>query len=219
MMLWYWSTVFLISIHGYQAQQTYNRQLDCNKNSTTASGYTCNGAAASCLSYLTFRSQPPLYNTTSSIAALLNSTQTLTTSPPSTTSPPTPPTQSSSFRSVTARAPANGTSTTRITFSKNAYKNIRDFSVGDDVTVPIRCACPTASQRAAGVRVFFDANELTASDYIVPFTPILIPVTTTPTRINVSVAQVIPVAPPPPPPVVPVAPPPPSPVDSVCIIS
>ncbi|KAI3821134.1 hypothetical protein L1987_08691 [Smallanthus sonchifolius] len=70
MMSRWWLTVLLLPIHGYHAQQTYieNRQLDCNNNYTTAFDYTCNGP-----SYLTFRSQPPLYNTLSSIAALLNS--------------------------------------------------------------------------------------------------------------------------------------------------
>ncbi|KAK9059859.1 hypothetical protein SSX86_020563 [Deinandra increscens subsp. villosa] len=257
--LWSCFTVFFsISIHGSQAQQTYveNRQLDCNKNYTTASGYTCNGAAASCLSYLTFRSQPPLYNTPSSIAALLNSN-------------PNNITALNNFSSNSATIPADtvvvvpisncscsgewyqhnanyvlkGTNETYFSVANNTYGglttcqamisqnpyNFRNLSVGDDVTVPLRCACPTASQRAAGVRYLvtylitwgdsydymstlfdgvsvqsiLDANELTASDIIFPFTPILIPVTTTPTRITVSVTP----PPPPAPPVIPVSPP------------
>ncbi|KAD2393267.1 hypothetical protein E3N88_40244 [Mikania micrantha] len=256
-MIRWWSTVtvFLICIDGYRAQQTYvdNRQLDCNNNYTTTSGYSCNGPT-SCQSYVTFRSQPP-YNTPTTIAALLNST-------------PSTITTLNNFSSNSATIPADtvvvvpiancscagewyqhnagyilqGTNETYFTVANNTYEglttcqamisqnpyNFRDLAVGTELTVPIRCACPTANQTAAGIRYLLtylitwgdsydsmsrlfdgvdvqsilDANQLSGSSIIFPFTPILIPLTTPPTKINDSATP----APPPAQPVIPVAP-------------
>lgn len=110
--------------------------------------------------------------------------------------------------------------------AQNTY-NYRNLVVGDNITVPLRCACPTANQTATGIRYLLtylitwgdtfqamsetfgvdvqsilDANELSPTHIIFPFTPILIPLTTAPTRINTSTTP----APPPAPPVIPVAP-------------
>ncbi|KAF5777765.1 putative protein kinase RLK-Pelle-LysM family [Helianthus annuus] len=248
--------LLLLFIHRSHSQQTYvdNRQLDCNNNYTTASGYTCNGPT-SCLSYVTFRSQPPLYNTPTTIATLLNSN-------------PTTITTLNNFSSTSATIPTNtvvvvpisncscsggwyqhnasyvlrGTNETYFSVANNTYEglttcqamiaqnpfNFRSLAVGNNVTVPIRCACPTPNQTAAGIRYLLtylitwgdtyeymsnlfdgvnvqsilDANELNATHIIFPFTPILIPLTTTPSRINTTATP----APPPAPPVIPVAP-------------
>ncbi|KAI7740926.1 hypothetical protein M8C21_033053 [Ambrosia artemisiifolia] len=257
-MLRWFPAAFFFFLHGYNSQQTYvnNRQLDCNNNYTTASGYTCNGPTT-CLSYITFRSQPPLYNTPTSIANLLNSN-------------PTTITSLNNFSSISATIPADtvvvvpisncscsdgrlfyqhnasyvlrGTNETYFSVANNTYEglstcqamiaqnpyNFRSLAVGNNITVPIRCACPTANQTAAGIRYLLtylitwgdtyeymsnlfegvdvqgilDANELTASHIIFPFTPILIPLRSTPSRINITTNP----APPPAPPVIPVAP-------------
>lgn len=261
MLLWWWPTVvFLICIHGYRAQQTYvnNRQLDCDNNYTTALGYTCNSpaTASTCRSYLTFRSQPPSYNTPSTIASLLHSN-------------PDDITALNNFSSNSATIPANtvvavpirncscsdggfyqhnasyvlrstnetyfsvanityeGLTTCQAMIAQNPY-NYRNLVVGNNITVPLRCACPTPNQTAAGIRYLLtylitwgdtydsmartftnvsiqsilDANELNESAIIFPFTPILIPLTTEPTRIITPATP----APPPSPPVIPVAP-------------
>lgn len=111
--------------------------------------------------------------------------------------------------------------------AQNTY-NFRNLTVGNNITVPLRCACPTANQTAAGIRYLLTylitwgdnidymstlfvnvtgqgiltANELSPTQVIFPFTPILIPLRAEPTRINNSATP----APPPAPPVIPVAP-------------
>ncbi|KAL7587947.1 hypothetical protein Lser_V15G36570 [Lactuca serriola] len=256
MLLWWWSSVFLLCIHGFRAQQTYvdNRQLACEQNFTEALGYTCNSSPA-CQSYLTFRSQPPLYNTPSSIAALLRSN-------------PNDIAAINNFNSTSDIIPANtiiivpirncscsggfyqhnasyvlqstnetyfslanntyeGLTTCQAMISQNTY-NYRNLLVGNNITIPLRCACPTANQTAAGIRYLLtylitwgdtytsmadtfgvddiqsilDANELSPTHIVFPFTPILIPLTTLPTGINNSATP----ATPPAPPVIPVAP-------------
>ncbi|KAE8057477.1 hypothetical protein FH972_014167 [Carpinus fangiana] len=89
--------------------------------------------------------------------------------------------------------------------------------------VPLRCACPTRNQKAAGVKYLLtymitwnddissiaqlfgvdkqsvlDANELTDQTIIFPFTPILVPLKSKPTLIQKSVSPST--TPPPPPP-------------------
>ncbi|KAI3816232.1 hypothetical protein L1987_15925 [Smallanthus sonchifolius] len=255
-MLWWWSTLFLLSIHGSQAQQTYvdNRQLDCNNNYTTTFGYTCNGPP-SCRSYLTFRSQPPRYNTPSSIAALLNSNPNdITTLNNFSSNSATIPTDtivvvpisncscSGEWYQHNASYELQGTNETYFSVANNTYEglstcqamitqntyNFRNLAVGNNITVPLRCACPTANQTAAGIRYLLTylitwgnnyeymstlfagvdvqsillANSLSQDHIIFPFTPILIPLRTEPTRINNSATP----APPPAPPVIPVTP-------------
>lgn len=112
--------------------------------------------------------------------------------------------------------------------SQNSY-NYRQLGVNINITIPVRCACPSANQTAAGFRYLLtylittgesfssiaesvgggvdvqsiaDANELLPTHVIFPFTPILIPLRTPPTRINGSAVPITPPAPP----VIPVAP-------------
>ncbi|XVF06764.1 hypothetical protein REPUB_Repub06bG0078800 [Reevesia pubescens] len=84
---------------------------------------------------------------------------------------------------------------------------ILDLKVGDKLQVPLRCACPTLDQTKAGAKFLLtyianwedsissiaetfgvdeqsvlDANKLT-EDMIFPFTPVLVPLATEPTRI------------------------------------
>ncbi|KAI3734534.1 hypothetical protein L6452_14005 [Arctium lappa] len=256
---WWWSTVvFFICIHGFRAQQTYvnNKQLDCDNNYTTALGYTCTSTATTtCRSYLTFRSQPPSYNTPSTIASLLhsnpddiavlNNLSSNSATIPANTVVVVPIRNCScsaggfyqhnasyilgstdeTYFSV-ANITYEGLTTCQAMIAQNPY-NYRSLVVGNNITVPLRCACPTANQTAAGVRYLLtylitwgdsidfmaktfgvsiqsilDANELTESAIVFPFTPILIPLTTEATRF-ISAATP---APPPSPPVIPVAP-------------
>ncbi|EEF52943.1 protein LYK5 [Ricinus communis] len=117
-----------------------------------------------------------------------------------------------------------GLSTCQALMSQNPYGD-RNLSVGMRLQVPLRCACPTSNQTALGFRYLLtymvtwgdtissiaelfgvrpqsilDANQLSSTSIIFPFTPILVPLTTPPTTIKAS----------PPPPVV--SPPPLTPV-------
>ncbi|XP_071734141.1 protein LYK5-like [Rutidosis leptorrhynchoides] len=247
-------TIIILQSH---AQQTYvdNKQLACENNDTITLGYTCN-AAATCRSYLTFRSQPP-YNTPTTIATLLNSNPDDVTSINNFTSNSfiiqtdtaviVPISNCScsdggnyyqhntdyelKFTNETYFSLANNTfqglTTCQALINQNPY-NFRNLLVGDNITIPLRCACPTANQTAAGIKYLLsylietgdtidyisqafggvgkqrilDANELNATQVIFPYTPLLVPLTTEPTRINTSIT------PPsqPSPPVIPVTP-------------
>ncbi|CAN7137558.1 unnamed protein product [Brassica rapa subsp. narinosa] len=231
-----------------------NHQLDCENRDfdNITNGFTCNGPR-SCRSYLTFWSLPP-YNTPNSIATLLNASaaeiQTLNNLTSLTTTIPTrrlvviPTTCScsggggfyqhnatyrlSGERQETYFSIANDTyqalSTCQAMMSQNPYGE-RNLTAGLNLLVPLRCACPTANQTAAGFRYLLtylvaqgdsvsaiaemfrsstpavsSGNELT-SDNIYFFTPLLVPLRTEPTRIVIT----------PPSPTPPVATPPQSP--------
>ncbi|KAL0740594.1 hypothetical protein Bca4012_082107 [Brassica carinata] len=234
-----------------KAQQPYvnNHQLACEKRDfdNITNGFTCNGPP-SCRSYLTFWSLPP-YNTPSSIARLLNASATeiqsinnltsLTSTIPTRNLVVIPTTCSCSGggfyqhnatyrlsgRTVeTYFSVANDTyqalSTCQAMMSQNPYGE-RNLTAGLDLLVPLRCACPTANQTAAGFRYLLtylvkqgdsvsaiaemfrssqdavsSGNEL-ASDNIYFFTPLLVPLRTEPTRIVVSPTPAPPVATPP----------------------
>ncbi|KVI05117.1 protein LYK5 [Cynara cardunculus var. scolymus] len=257
MFSWWWPMVFLICIHGYRAQQSYvnNKQLDCDNNHTTALGFTCNSLAtdSTCRSYLTFRPQPPLYNTPANIASLLNSNPddinassnaaTITANTVVVVPIRNCSCSGGQFYQHNASYQLSSTDETYFTIANNTYEglttcqamiaqnpyNYRDLVVGNNITVPLRCACPTANQRAAGIRFLLtylvtwgdsyesmskifdnvsvqsilDANELNVSDIIFPFTPILIPLTTEPTTTIITPATP---ATPPTSPVIPVTP-------------
>lgn len=90
--------------------------------------------------------------------------------------------------------------------------SITNLVVGDELLVPLMCACPTANQErryrsqyllsyivtwgddisqianmfGADYQSVLDANELRADDVIYPFTPILVPLTSAPTNLNLS---------------------------------
>ncbi|CAA7025168.1 unnamed protein product [Microthlaspi erraticum] len=232
------------------AQQPYvdNRQLDClNHNfDNITNGYTCNGPS-SCRSYLTFWSQPP-YNTANSIARLLNSSATeIQLINNLTTVTATIPTRQlvtvpadcscsggfyqhnatyrlSGAREETYFSVANDTyqalSTCQAMMSQNPYGE-KNLTAGLNLLVPLRCACPTEKQTAAGFNYLLtylvargdsisviaemfrstsdavtDANELNSTN-IFYFTPLLIPLRTEPTKIEISPSPPPPVATPP----------------------
>uniref|UniRef100_A0A1J3E0F5 Protein LYK5 n=1 Tax=Noccaea caerulescens TaxID=107243 RepID=A0A1J3E0F5_NOCCA len=233
------------------AQQPYvdNRQLDCLNHTfdNITNGYTCNGPS-SCRSYLTFWSQPP-YNTANSIAGLLNASATEIQSINNlTTVTATIPTRQlvtvpancscsgggfyqhnatyrlSGATEETYFSVANDTyqalSTCQAMMSQNPYGE-KNLTAGLDLLVPLRCACPTEKQTAAGFKYLLtylvargdsisviadmfrstsaavtDANELKSTD-IFYFTPLLVPLRTEPTGIETSPSPPPPVATPP----------------------
>ncbi|KAJ0259839.1 Protein LYK5 [Hirschfeldia incana] len=235
-----------------KAQQPYvnNHQLACEVRDfdNITNGFTCNGPP-SCRSYLTFWSQPP-YNTPNSIATLLNASAaeirsinnltSLTTTIPTRGLVIIPTTCSCSGgglyqhnatytlsgRTVeTYFSVANDTyqalSTCQAMMSQNPYGE-RNLTAGLDLLVPLRCACPTQNQTAAGFRYLLtylvkqgdsvsviaemfgsssaaviSGNELPSPDDIFFFTPLLVPLRTEPTRIVITPTPTPPVATPP----------------------
>ncbi|KAM7255941.1 hypothetical protein ACFE04_011682 [Oxalis oulophora] len=117
-----------------------------------------------------------------------------------------------------------GLSTCQAMMDQNPYES-HHLIVGLDLIVPLRCACPSLNQSANGVKYLLsyiiasrdtidsiadlfnvdqdsirNANEITG-DYILPYTPLLIPLTSEATKIQTPVASPPPESPPESPPV------------------
>ncbi|XP_062026025.1 protein LYK5 [Rosa rugosa] len=248
------SVLLVAAVHG---QQTYlaNKQLDCYNNYNSTDGYVCNGASPSCVSYLTFRSIDPLYNSPTSIAYLLDSTPSEIASAnnisdvdpiPADTLVLVPVNCSCSGNysqhnaSYTLKTSADtyfgvanntyqGLTTCQSLMHQNPYDD-RNLTSGLLLEVPVRCACPTAAQAAAGFNyllvylvtwgdsteaiaqrfgvdesTLLAANDLSSTDIIYPFTPLLVPLKTKPSPLQLQLPTSPPPSPSPPPP-----PPPPS---------
>ncbi|KAJ0704158.1 putative protein kinase RLK-Pelle-LysM family [Helianthus annuus] len=246
-----------------QAQQPYIRKLSTNCTVTNAStsvfGYACNGVNRTCQAYLTFRSKPP-YNTVVSIASLLNANATqlsqlnlvsenYTFGTGETVLVPTRCSclgqfyqanttyviQSRDTPFLIANDTFGGLSTCHAINTERSNLTT-DIYTGSRLTVPLRCACPTEKQAAAGINYLLsylitwgqsvsaisaifgvdtgltlEANELSETDFnIYPFTTLLVPLSNPPNK-----SQTI--APPPPPttspPPSPLSPPPPTSAD------
>ncbi|KAG6401376.1 hypothetical protein SASPL_138231 [Salvia splendens] len=220
-----------------EAQQSYvnNKQLNCEQSPNTTLGFVCN-AATSCTAYLTFRSTPT-YNTPVTIAYLLsaNASQIATANNISDLTPlptdsllivPVPCSCSSSYyqhnasytlksRDETYFYVANNTyqslSTCQALMAQNPY-DLHHLLPKMTLAVPLRCACPTPSQTAAGftslltyllrqgedansiaakfadagadVPAIMNANMLNQTSTIFYFTPLLVPLKTEPTLQN-----------------------------------
>ncbi|KAL6279057.1 hypothetical protein ACE6H2_015938 [Prunus campanulata] len=239
-----------------QGQQSYvdNKQLDCNNHYNTTDGYVCNGVASSCLSYLTFRSIPPYYNSPTSIAYLLGSEPTRIAAANNISDVQPIPADtlilvpvncscsSSSYYEHNASYVLKSSADTYFGVANNTYQGLTtcqalmahnpfratNLTVGLTLQVPLRCACPTANQTAAGVKfllsylvtwgddlttiaqrfgldlpTLLQANRLSSNDIIYPFTQLLLPLTSQPTP-----AQLQQRSSPPPPPPASAAPPP-----------
>ncbi|XWS64972.1 hypothetical protein CRYUN_Cryun05aG0050100 [Craigia yunnanensis] len=224
-----------------QAQQSYvnNQQLDCvdqTKDNNITRGYSCNSEQRSCQSYITFRSEPPYYNTAVSIAYLLGAQATQISSLNNLSADVSPitaksmvvvPVNCSCFNSSYYQHNASYTikfdSKTYFSISNDTYQGLttcqamkaqnpidnRDLNVDEELVVPLRCACPTARQIQAGAKYLLsyivtwgdsissiaetfgaeeksvlDANELSVNDLIFPFTPVLVPLSKEPTKIE-----------------------------------
>ncbi|KAK1410247.1 hypothetical protein QVD17_36782 [Tagetes erecta] len=228
-----------------QAQQPYIRKLTTNcgirNASTSVLGYACNGVNQTCQAYLTFRSKPP-YNTVVSISNLLNANITHLSQLNSVSQDHTfgtgeivlVPTRclclgqfyqanatylvrSGETPFLIANDTFEGLSTCHAI--QNERNNLTsNIYTGSRLIVPLRCACPTEKQAAAGVKYLLsylitwgqtvsgisaifgvdtgltlEANELSESDYnIFPFTTLLVPLSDPPSRLQT-------IAPPPPP--------------------
>ncbi|XP_058748300.1 protein LYK5-like [Vicia villosa] len=234
------------------SQQEYvnNKQLDCENTYNSTSGNVCN-SVNSCQSYLTFKSNPP-YNTLSSISKLLNASPSLVSQSnnnistlqtiPSDTILTVPVTCSCSgnknyyqhntsytlktlgetYFSV-ANLTYEALTTCQALIAQNPY-GIRNLTVGLNITVPLRCACPTKKQTDQGIKYLLtylvsegesvssiadlfgvdpqtviEANKLSSASIIFYFTPILVPLKNEPPK-NIIKQASPPESPPPPPP-------------------
>ncbi|KAJ3697412.1 hypothetical protein LUZ61_001117 [Rhynchospora tenuis] len=231
------------------SQQPYEgiHTTDCTNthNSSSLLGYFCNGNSTSCTSYLTFHPTPP-YNTAAAIASLLNIDASLLSQSnfnsnslvviPVTCScsgayyqlNTTYTVQSGDIALFIANNTFQALSTCQAIINQNLPNASSQLAVGQKLTVPLRCACPTTQQYNSGIRYLLsylvsygefvstiaqtfgmdagsidDANELSADDTIYPFTTLLIPFKTKPNFTQISV-----LTPPPPPPLAPASPPP-----------
>ncbi|XP_071739419.1 lysM domain receptor-like kinase 4 [Rutidosis leptorrhynchoides] len=228
-----------------QAQQPYIRKAntDCTiRNvSTSVLGYACNGVNKTCQTYLTFRSKPP-YNTVTSISKLLKAdptqlsqlnsvSETANFKTGETVLVPTTCSCLGQFYQANASYITQAADTP-FSIANNTFEGLStchaiqvertdltsNIYTGSKLTVPLRCACPTEKQAAAGVKYLLsylvtwgqsvsaisaifevdtgltlDANQLSEQDFTVyPFTTLLVPLSNQPSR-----SQTL--APPPPP--------------------
>ncbi|KAJ4702383.1 LysM receptor kinase [Melia azedarach] len=233
-----WSVLVLFQLVLIHGQQTYvnNKQLACydHANDNFTRGFACNGVNSSCQSYLTFRSNP-LYNSPVDLNYLLNSSTDLIASINNITTVTTVPTDdqviipvncscSGQYYQHTTTHKIENSLETYFSIANDTYQGLstcqalmaqnnvgdKNLTVGLDVLVPLRCACPTAKQTASGfnyllvymvtwgdsiskiaelfnvdnIQSILDANQLSADDNIYPFTPILVPLKTPPTKIQ-----------------------------------
>ncbi|XP_050376113.1 protein LYK5-like [Argentina anserina] len=244
-------SVLLIAV--VRGQQSYlnNKQLDCGYDDITTDGYICNGDAPSCASYLTFRSIN-LYNTPTSIAHLLGSTPSGIAAANNISDFDPIPTDTSVLVPVNCTCAGNfsqhnasytlkpddtyfviandtyqGLTTCQALMHQNRY-NALNLTGGLVIEVPIRCACLTAEQVAAGIKyllaylidlddyldkiairfgvhvpTLLAANNFkTSNDVIYPYQAVLIPLKTKPSplQLQFSVSPPSPTSPSPPPP-------------------
>ncbi|KAM3758984.1 hypothetical protein ACB098_01G086200 [Castanea mollissima] len=239
--------VLMLKQNPSNAQQAYvnNKQLDCNADVNITDGFECNGVQSSCQSYLTFRSNPP-YNSAASIGLLLGAEPSLISEINNYTNFQTIPTNTQIIIPVNCSCSGKyyqhnstyklqdatetyfivsnntyqGLTTCQAMINQNPY-GVKNLSVGLDLKVPLRCACPTGDQIASGfnyllsymitwgddysaiaklfgadVQSILDANELKADSIIFPFTPLLVPLKNKPGKIQVSQSTPPPESPP-----------------------
>lgn len=203
---------------------------------TSVVGYTCSATGSAppppCSAYLVYRSAPPLYASAVSISYLLNATPAAVAAATgaSTVAPlaasslvlaPVPCActprgfyqhnasytilQATETYFIISNITYQGLTTCQALMAQNAADSSK-LLPGDNLTVPVRCACPSPAQAAAGVRHLvsylvtwgdsassiaarfrvdardvLDANGLTSDDIIFPFTTLLVPLKTPPT--------------------------------------
>lgn len=219
-----------------QSQQPYEGLgiSDCinQHNSASLLGYFCNGNSNSCQAFLTFHSQPPylsvdaisnLLNSSASRLSALNSVSHNSTFPANTkvivpvacscaggayyqaNSSYIVKDQDTEF--IIANTTFQGLTSCQALRQQNNKSSSAGLLPGMNVTVPLRCACPTRSQMSNGVNYLLsylvesgdialsiskqfsvplssilDANGLSAAEpNIYPFTTLLIPLKTQPT--------------------------------------
>ncbi|CAA2964193.1 LYK5 [Olea europaea subsp. europaea] len=184
--------LLLVQFPELQGQQSYvnNKQLNCEQNDTVTRGYVCNGAA-SCRSYLTFRSTT-IYNNPVNIAYLLAAdaseiarinnvsdvgefpVDTLVVVP-----------VNCSCSAADSRYQHNASYTlknqgeTYFLVANDTYQSLttcqameannpygpRSLVVNMRLNVPLLCACPTANQTAAGFKYLLTYLIRQGNDY------------------------------------------------------
>ncbi|XP_022752410.1 wall-associated receptor kinase-like 22 [Durio zibethinus] len=211
--------------HPSQGQQQYlnNSQLDCsNTNIAISKGYYCNGIQKSCGSFVTFRSRQP-YDSPESIASLLGSDASNIASINNVSIthkfsreeivivPITCSCWGSLYQYVAPYTVRKGDTyfkiandtyqglTTCQALEGQNYFDSESLEVGAQLTIPLRCACPSQNQTAnhvaflltyivkfgetassigeqfgADAQAILAANNVTA-EAIFAFTPLLIP--------------------------------------------
>ncbi|KAF6160900.1 hypothetical protein GIB67_025435 [Kingdonia uniflora] len=177
--------LLLLSVLSVNAQQTYinNKQLDCynyKENTSFNNGFFCSSSSSSspsCLSYLTFRSQPP-YDSAAEIGYLLNAqpnsiarinnitdvdkipVNTRIIVPVNCSCSDTGFYQHNSSYTlkydtetyfIVANDTYQGLTTCQSLMNHNPY-NDRKLTVGMGLSVPLRCACPSTNQTADGFK-------------------------------------------------------------------
>ncbi|XP_062217282.1 protein LYK5-like [Phragmites australis] len=219
-----------------QQEYEANKQDACYAaNGSSVLGYTCNATSAPppCDAFLVFRSYPPLYASPVSISYLLNSSVSAvaaanavpTVSPlaafslvlapvPCACTPGGYYQHNASYTIqflgetyfIIANITYQGLTTCQALIAQNPRLDSRGLVSGHILTVPLRCACPSPAQAAAGVKhllsylvmwgddvtaiaarfrvdaqAVLDANSLAKDDIIYPFTTLLIPLKAAPT--------------------------------------
>ncbi|RLN09833.1 protein LYK5-like [Panicum miliaceum] len=221
---------------GQQEYEANKQNACYATNASSVLGYVCNATTASaraCDSYLVFRASPPLYESPVSISYLLNASVPATAAASGV--PTVSPLAASSLvlapvpcactpggyyqhnASYTIQFPGEtyfilanityqGLTTCQALIAQNPLHDSRGLVEGNNLTVPLRCACPSPAQAARGVRHLLsylvtwgddvtsiaarfrvsardvlDANSLDADQIIFPFTTLLIPLRAPPT--------------------------------------
>uniref|UniRef100_A0A0D9X7U7 Protein kinase domain-containing protein n=1 Tax=Leersia perrieri TaxID=77586 RepID=A0A0D9X7U7_9ORYZ len=221
--------VLLPSMAAAQQQYEANAQLDCyTNNGSSVLGYTCRPSrASSCTAYLTFRSAPPTYASPITVSYLLNAT--VPTVAAANTIPISSPIPRDGLLLVpvpcgcttagyyqhdagyilqfddeiyltVANDTYQGLTTCQALMAQNPAHDSYDLYPGISLSVPLRCACPSPAQAAAGVRYLVTyllgwdddsstvadrfgadyqdvlyANNVTDDTTVYPFTTMLVP--------------------------------------------
>ncbi|OAY68236.1 lysM domain receptor-like kinase 4 [Ananas comosus] len=247
LLFFFLSSSTILHVHPQQPYEGL-ATTDCENphNSTSLLGYFCAPRSPSCSTYLTFRALPP-YDSVAAVSSLLAANPSLlsqSNSLPSASSAfpigaklSVPVACSCSDGYYQSDAPytvkggdtafliANNTFQALSTCQAITARNLNNISStgfvlsGANITVPLRCACPSSNQTRNGVKYLMsylvdpgdtiyiisrmfgvqqqsilDANALSNSNNIYPFTTLLIPLSNPP-----NASQLISASPPPPP--------------------
>nr|GMC57101.1 protein LYK5-like [Ipomoea batatas] len=222
------------------AQQKYlgNAVLNCERfNETVPSSavlYTCNAHLPTCKAFLIFRSQPPPYNSVSSISNLLSADPEEVSRINNVSREAILPLNKELIVPVNCSCSCSGLyyqantsyvipsgGTTYFTTANNTFQGLsscsallrenvyrpEDLVPGMNLTVPLRCACPTRKQTENGVKflvsylviwgddvsrisnqfgvsktIVAKANGISVEDTLFPFTTLLIPLQIEPSK-------------------------------------
>eukprot|EP01018_Ginkgo_biloba_P031978 Gb_09695 [translate_table: standard] len=170
----YWFGTLSLGVSGQQAYAG-NRIFDCNDYSTESSGYVCNGAKKKCGTYTLFYAHPP-FQTVSNISKLFNlDTSNVATASNVSTDAELVQDQPvlipltcdciGKYSQINLKYKMSGGDTfflltkslegltsCKALLNQNPSKNVKSLEVGEEILIPLRCACPTVEQIRNGVR-------------------------------------------------------------------